>query len=608
MSRWHLSSAEDIAHGSAKACERAGLRSSGQITDSNCHGQAYFKRAIDSLNFVRFGEEDWICSAGTLIYGGQPGPDSLGRLYRDFIEGGIATIREKTIGHYALAIRHGHSLVILTDSQGALNLYYINRGGYWFVSNSLSLCAQALPERKVDAAKLLVTIFQTSTPGEDTFYPGIKRLFGTQQIHIDLQSQAFEVKTIPAPAPATSWRLLSMDAAIAQYVAEVRRVFEKIASVRPIALLGTGGLDSRTILAALLDQKVAPHLMCARGNNCLTDSDPRDIEIAESIAQQCQLSFQQLDWSGHQPHSIPALQHLFEVYGFSYEIYGAPEGFLHSFDGGISPYPKLFLGGYAPAFTNSKPWDLKQKSFSFADLVDDAMRSVGTMNFLNFKPAYRSVFAREVRVGLRCAGIDFPEEGAPLETFVKAKLFLYTRAEARMLNLLNEFGHYIAPFLMKELHDPLVSVPLEIRKKDEFQIRLIQALAPDLMAIPLCSGWQRASIDPLTFRLIRAAGGQKKPLLRRVAHQLLPAGLRVHARKLYARMRRLKPQEHLQSVDRDHAIGVAYSQQIMDDSHARRWFASTAELTPKLLARIHQYLVGVNKLGYSEWIDFVDFS
>jgi hypothetical protein len=386
-----------------------------------------------------------------------------------------------------------------------------------------------------------------------------------------------------------------MDAAIAQYVAEVRRIFGMIASVQPIALLGTGGLDSRTILAALLDQRAAPHLMYAMGNSRLTDYDSRDLEIAKYIAQQCQLSFQQLDWTGHQPHSVTTLQRLFEIHGFQYEIYGAPEGFLSAFDGGISPYPKLFLGGYAPAFTirRASALDLGKKSFSFTDLIDDAMASVGTMQCLTFKAAYRSVFAGEVRVALRCAGIDFPDEGASLETFVKAKLFLYIRAEARMLNLINEFSHYIAPFIMKELHDPLANIPLEFREKDEFQIRLIHALTPDLVNIPLCSGWRSVKIDRQTFRLVPFDRAQKRSLLRRIARRFVPARLRPGVRKL---------------ADRNQAICAAYSQQVLGDSHARQWFTSTTEFTPKLLARIHHYLVGVNKLGYSEWIDFMDNS
>jgi hypothetical protein len=613
MSRWYLASTERIARESALACERAGLRSFGQIADVNCHGQSYVKRAVASPNFVKCDEEDWICSAGTIIHGDTIGPVALGRIYQEFIIGGIAAVREKTLGHYALAIRHGHHVVIFTDAQGALSLYYARESGFWFVSNSLSLCAKALPVRKVDETKLLLTIFQTNTPGEDTLYSGVKRLFGSQQILIDLKGRTFLVEAIAPSTSVKSWRLPSIHDAITQYLIEVRRVFAQIVRVGPIALLGTGGLDSRTILAALLDQKAAPQLLYAMGNSRLTDYHPQDLEVVKRIAELCQLPFQQLDWAGNQPHTRTTIRDLFENYGFSYEVYGAPEGLLRAFNGGISPYPNLFLGGYGPVFTNSKPWETEKRSFSFADLVDDAMANVNKMQFLTFKAKYRSVFAEEVKIGLHRAGIDFPEKGASLQNFVKAKLFLYIRGEARFLNLVNEFGHYVAPFLMKELHDPLVSIPLKYRVKDEYQIRLIHALAPGLVDVPLYAGWGPARIDLQTFRLIRDGGEQRRSLLYRVAGVCLPGSLRERFHKWYICLKhrilkapQLQPTkpEPLAGLDRE--IVASYSQQVMSDPHARRWFTSTSDLTPKVLARIHHYLVGVDSISYSEWIGFTD--
>ena len=60
--------------------------------------------------------------------------------------------------------------------------------------------------------------------------------------------------------------------------------------------------------------------------------------------------------------------------------------------------------------------------------------------------AYRSVIAAEVKAGLRCGQIEDSEFDASLETFVRAKLFLFLRAESRFLNFANEFSHYLALF------------------------------------------------------------------------------------------------------------------------------------------------------------------
>jgi hypothetical protein len=572
------------------------------MSDANCHGQAYLKRIVATANLIKCGENDWICSAGTIIYNGRLGEEALRDCYADFVKAGISAVQSKAIGHYALAIRRNNEIMIFTDPQGALNLYYIGTGSFWFASNSLYVCASALSHRKIDATKLLVTALQSSLPGEDTFYSDIKRLFGTQLIQIDLGDGTFRVERIPKSDSVLSWGLPSIQDAIDQYKQEVRAVFAELAAVGPIGLFGTGGMDSRTILAGLLDRQALLQLMYGIGNSRLTDYDSNDLDVAQSVAKLYNLPFQQLDWSGNQPHSEETLQEFFRTYGFSYEIYGAPESFLRTFNGGISPYPKLLLGGYCPAFTNAKPWEFNQASFTFDDLIDDGMhyqggtveKSPGIVD----KAAYRSVFASEVKTSLRCAEIAYPDDGASLETFVKAKLSLYIRPESRFLNFANEFGHYIAPFLMKRLYDPLLSVPFKYRAKDEFQLRLIHALAPGLMEVPLHSGWGPARIDRDTFRLIRDRVDQKKSLVRRIANVVLPSVLRRPARNIYSRLGNKQAAAKL--TDRDSAIVEAYSRQVMSDPLGQRWFSSASEFTPKILARIRHYLVGVNTLGYSE--------
>jgi hypothetical protein len=539
-----------------------------------------------------------------MIYNGRLGQEALRDCYADFATGGISAIQSKAIGHYALAIRRHNEVTIFTDPQGALSLYYVSTGSSWFVCNSLYVCASALSQRKLDATKLLVATLQTNLPGEDTFYSDTKRLFGTQFIRIDLDQGTFRVERIPRSASVLSWGLPSIQDAIDQYKQEVRAVFRELTAVGPIGLFATGGMDSRTILASLIDRQVPLQLMYGIGNSRLTDYGAGDLDGAKAMAKLYNLPFQLLDWSGNQPHSEETLQELFRTYGFDYEIYGAPESFLRTFNGGISPYPTLFLGGYSPAFTSARPGDLNQTSFAFDDLTADAIRYQGVPVESNRcilgRASYRSTFAAEVKTALRCAEIDYPEEGASLETFVKAKLFLYLRAESRYLNFANEFGHYIAPFLMKRLYDPLLSVPLEYRAKNEFQLRLIHALAPGLLEIPLHSGGRAAWIDRETFRLIHHRVDQQKSLVRRVADVVLPPVLRKPARNIYSGVRLTNGQGAGKLIDRDSAIVEVYGRQVMRDPLGQRWFGSTSEFTPKMLARIRHYLVGVNTLGYSE--------
>jgi hypothetical protein len=183
---------------------------------------------------------------------------------------------------------------------------------------------------------------------------------------------------------------------------------------------------------------------------------------------------------------------------------------------------------------------------------------------------------------------------------VKAKLFLYVRAESRFLNFVNEFGPYIAPFLMKRLHDPLLSVPLEFRAKDEFQLRLIHSLAPSLVEIPLHSGWGPAQIDRASFSLVREKTQPRRSLVRRVAGAALPSIGRklIHKVSSQAKQGNGRSADHL--MGRDAEIVKTYTGQIVNAPLGAKWFSATDEFTPKELARIRHYLVGVQTLGYSE--------
>ena len=470
------------------------------------------------------------------------------------------------------------------------------------------MCACVLPNRKIDSTKLLITAIQGALPGEDTFYSGIKRLFGNQLIHIDLAGGIFCTARIPQAPLHLSCDLSSIEDAVELYKEEVRTVFRELIAAGTIGLFGTGGMDSRTILAALVDQRAQLQMMYGTGNSNITDSSSGDLEAAQSVAKFYDVPFQKLDWSGNQPYSMKRLQEFFRIYGFQSEIYGASESFLHTLNGGISPYPTLFLGGYSPAFVNDKPWELDCSSFTMDDLLSDGMHfqigSVEENQYFRDKATYKSVYAKEVETALRYAEIEYPKDGASLELYVKAKLYLCFRAGSRYLNLVNEFTHYIAPFHMKRLCQPLMSVPFKFRRKDEFQNRLIHSLAPSLVELPLYSGGGpkggAARIDRGTFQMVRVRVEQEKPLVRQIARQVMPPILRKPVRELYFR---LMPWEKfsVQSVAfRDSKIRKVYGHQVMNDPFGRKWFSATSDFSPKDISRIWQYIVGVNTLGYSE--------
>jgi hypothetical protein len=598
MSAWYLgSSAADCAE-ARNHCERSRLVLSAEVSGPGFFGGIYQKRALPTLNFLKCGEDKWICSAGTLIYNGRIGKEALDGCYSDYATNGIVRIQQNAIGHFALAICDSSGISAFLDPQGSLSLYYIHDHEFWFISNSLRLCASVLPQRKIDSTKLLISAVESILPGEDTFYVGIKRLFGSQAIRIEPLSRTFRVIETPACGTKIDWDFPRIEDAVEAYKAEVQSVFRELAAVGQIGLFGTGGLDSRTVLAGLIDQHAKPVLMYAMGNSKLTDYDPHELVVIREITKQYEIPFRQLDWSGNQPFSADTLDQLFDLYGFDYEIYGAADGFLNTLSGHMTPYPQLLLGGYSPAFTNAKPWQLPQRLYSFDELLENTMRYKKNSRSIADKESYREVFAAEVKIALDRGGFSFPASGVDLETFVRCRLFLYIRAEARFLNLANAFGNYVAPFLLKRLYEPLLRVPFRYRANDEFQIRLIQTLAPGLTAIPLFSGWGPARIDPETHRLIRDSQRVQPSLHKRMVRRLVPSPVREAIRKIRSRLPDKPSVPELAPHDAD--IVKTYGFEVMNDSLGRHWFTDLSEFSPKEITRIRHYTAAVNRLGYLE--------
>lgn len=584
------------------ACERAGLRSSGKIEGPGFFLQSYFKRTTPIQNLWSGEDGDWVCSAGTVLCRADPGTESLRNCYAAFVSGGMHAVQACGLGHFALAVKRGAEITIFTDPNGSHTLYYLQDGAFWFVSNSLHLCASVASERKIDQTLLLINALQTSVPGEDTFYRGIKRLFGMQKLKVSLPNGSCSLLSRQTSPSSDEWNLPTIQLAVEKYVEEVQSAFCVLKRMGRIGVLCTGGLDSRTVLAGLLNQSADVELFYGWGNSKMTDYYPADRDISRLIAEKNGLAFSQMDWSGTQPYDEATLENLFQTHGFRYEIFGASNAFIRNFSDRPESLPNLFVGGYCPAFTNAKPWELTELSFTFDRLLDDCLKfqkgTIAESHAIRGKRHYRDLYASQVRSAFAIAGIEYPESGASLEVYVRAKLFLYIRAESRFLNFLNEFCPYIAPFLLKQLYDPLLSVPMRFRTHDEFQIRVIDALAPKLLDLPLYSGWSEARVDRETFRLIRKEDERRPPTVLHSIAQMAPSAITNPLRGAARRARLAFRQGGPPAALRDTRIRDAYSRQVMNDSLGKAWFTSTEELSVKELSRIRHYIAGVRTLGY----------
>lgn len=538
MARWHVTTSEVLHARASEVCDAAELRPCGEDASGGLFVRSYSKRAVDNVNFESFGPDQWVCVAGTLIVDGELGKGALPLLYRRFVEDGLEAARAGAIGHYAVALRRGDSVFAFTDEEATLRLYYASPApGEHVLSNSLHVVASALGGPEIDPIGFIAATFHNEAVGEDTFYQGVKRIFGSQLIEIDVPSGGMRVHDVPQRMDELAAEdLVDIARAVTVYADRVRGVFAQIVAQPSVGLNTTGGLDTRTVLAGLVAEGGKPLLMYGVGNSELTNTKTADLHAARQISAALSLPLYEMDWSGRQPHSDEALSSLFRKYGFLYTAYSASENFLAEMEGGISPYPALQLGGYSPALTNKKPWEDAHDKFDLEYLVKD-VSSYAKYLTPKARADYKAYLMQAVRqaVGER-SSIEFPWDGATVEQFVRARLHLHLPMASSNPNFFNEFAFYLSPFFIKRLNDPLVTVPPDFRRDDRFQVRLIHELAPDVLKVPVFSGVQPRVIDTSTFTMRQdipaaLAHGVKRgaPLpvrLARLGGRLLPRRLR----------------------------------------------------------------------------------
>jgi hypothetical protein len=595
MARWHLTGGEETARRARAVCESAGLETSGSRSGPGYDVRAYGKRAVDAGNFVDFGEDGWICSAGTIVSNGELGEAPLRELYRRISSDGVSAARSSVIGHYAVAAKVGDTVTVFTDPMGAFQLYYGADGSPLVVSNSLHVVAESLPSLSVRPIRVVVDAFQQAiSTGEETFYEGVNRLFGSQVLTVDLPAGELSVDRLPTPTHDVSGSHSSVSDAVDRYRSEVRDVFDQLVGIDSVALNTTGGLDTRTVLAAALDRDLAPQLIYGVGNSGLTNTKRSDLEAALELSETLDLPFYRMDWSDDHPHDRETLAELFARHGFLFSKYGAPRSLLAELDGGITPYPTLQLGGYSPAFTNKRLWETDRDSYSFEELVEHFVHEGVEDDAFECEERYREDVAGEVRTALDRGGIEFPERDAPLEAFVKARLFLYVRPAAAPANLFNEFAYYLAPFLLKRLYDPLLEVPMEYRRGDEFQIRLIHALHAPAFEASVFTGRKPATVDLDSFTMRRPLALRLRQRAHGIAGSVLPEPVKPLAKRAYRRVG-ADPHDELGVDDR---IRQENARQVLENPVVGDCFSDVPGIGLAYLNNLQRYAFGVETIGY----------
>jgi len=591
MSRFHLTSVKKDHVTAGNISKKAGLNVFGQKSELGYYIQTYQKRSIDNTNFVEIGD-DWICSAGTLIRNGKLGKKPLKELYGFLTKEGIKTVRQKFVGHYAIAAKVGNEIKIFTDPHGSHQLYYTNPDSTFFIiSNSLHTIGHCLNSAEVNPLAVIQYALQGAEISSNSLFENAYRLNGSQCISIDITGEKMTVHNFDMGMKTLASNA-SIQKSVVEYANILMDVLHHLDGINNIALNTTGGLDTRTLLAGILNLGLDTMLIYGVGNSRLTNTKRSDLIIAKELGEQFNLPFYQMDWSGQHPHSHEKNLANFEKFGFNYTIYGSADSLLKELQGNISPYPQLQLSGYGPSLSNSAPWEYPNKEYSIIDLVRLIAPDVIYSKSFVRTTEYEDYLGKSVRTALNHSDIFYPETEATLSSLVQAQTYLRVKAAAGMLNFANEFNYFFAPFMMKRLHDPLVTVPMKFRTKDEFQVRLTHLLNEDTLMVPVFSGLEPQIIDFEKYNMNSPKIYHLKRTALSTAQLLFPHIIYPIARKIYTCL----------DADPDDTLNINKkirsnsSKYILENRLVSNYINGTAYFGLRDLNRLHKVLFGVDEI------------
>jgi len=463
------------------------------------------KRVKKYVNFVDFGEnEGWAFGVGSFVSeSGKIGAEALQEVYENFsTESQGVNSKTKLYGHYAIGIKKESEIWIWGDE---INSYPIVYDGvsedHFVVSNSLYDMLFAGYRMKADEYSKVFAVFHGQHGiGKNTVVQNIKRLRGKEQLQLNLKTSVLKADVKSLLEKDFLGESHDCGSLVERFGRMSEKLFSLLKSYENISINATGGIDTRLILANAKKVGMNPHLLYGVGNSGMTNTKSEDLDAARNISQFFGWPLYVMDWGQEKIYSYDERASYTRRYGFN-QLYGSTKGVIAELEGKIVPYPGLQLGGYNPAFTNIKPWELNKDSYSLRDIaVFMSKEYIDIFVSDSVKSDYLNYLVSELKELVRYLGLSSVGKYTENE-FVMIFLEARKGIESNNLVSFNEFGVYIAPFYTSDLYEFLVDVPGSCRAHDSFQLQAIAQADEQSLNIPVYSGCRRFDVDIKKMRM-----------------------------------------------------------------------------------------------------------
>lgn len=480
--------------------KRAGFKKNKKISVDGTILNVFKKRMIDHENYFIGNNKDFIAVNGTLIYKEVIGKKGLKKLLKDFNDYDIQQIRENSIGHYVVIIKKGDYINIFCDKYNLYDVFYYINENKFVISNSYLGIVESMENRKLNLFALFEETVNGGCIGRENVFEEMYKLLGNDLLKIDCKKNIIRIKRVEYSRTPKKFHK-NFDKALKEYADNVKYVFSVMAkNFKEMALELTGGLDTRTVLAALNNDGTDYRILYGISKDAIINSDKEDLEAVNLFAKKYSKELYIMDWENIcEPKQIS--DDLFYKFDIYYKMYGYNKKCLGAYEN-LNKYPEVFLDGYFGETLKARRWlevQIFKKKISFKNLIKRYHLTYDTLRIFRSKKIKKEYMRYLINKTRKTAIKDFK---IPL---IKGKIGLDHFNEVRQLfsrtmdnydlNFQNRFAYALSPLGDLKLYEPCFNLPFKFRKEDEFESKLIKFLDKSTLEVPLFTHQHPKEID-----------------------------------------------------------------------------------------------------------------
>lgn len=422
---------------------------------------------------------DYIVTNGTVIYDGKFGVEGLKKLLFDLKVKSIKEVRSNLFGNYAIIYKINDIIRIFIDEAGTFGIYYFSKNDKWIISDTF-YHVQKYARQGINFYGGWEYVCNPGIEGNQSPFENVFRLLGDECIRIE------QGKTIIEECPTNeyTYEISGFDDAVEQLsnlIIKYMKVGSKISQKN--CLFMTGGVDSRMLLAALLNIGETPVISNYQGNSFDMNSKKEDMEISKAIADALGLDYRFYNVKEDIfEKNQNADTNLIEKFGEHAFIYGGTKKYFDIFERGEFYF--WYKGIMGEVLRDFEALDVRYKApFSLRDYSDDLMiYQYGQFEFLENEKitvdGYKDYVYAQIR---ECANkLNINHENLDKTMCHKMYIRHMIHADGLQAGLHNIFGYFPMIYTQKEILDFAMSVPYEFKRNKKLILAVTNRLYPKL--------------------------------------------------------------------------------------------------------------------------------